>query len=468
MRVLAFLFVVLGPLAGRVIGAQQAPTGTATAVGTVFDSIRLRPLAGARVRVDTTGLFTTADADGRFRLEGIPIGPHVLRVEHAMLDPLGIALRSPGELYGAGTSVTAEMATPAPETLIQYVCTPAWRARGPAALMGKVREADTGTPATGAKVSLVWYEIDITAGVRRAPRVREVNVGPDGTYRFCGLPAQLSGKLQVLRGPLTSGDITVEFGENLLFLRSLTIAAPGAVVAVAGADSGRAPAQVLGSARLTGKVLNNVGRPLSGARVQLDGTLRVATTRESGDFILDSLPPGTQTVTVRLLGFAPTEQAVDLASREARNVTIRLTDFVPVLEAVRVSATRERALDAIGFARRKRTGTGHYMEGDAINNNALYFSDVVRMAPGVRVMPYGQRNVIVNSRDPNGCVNIWVDGNQWQSMEPGDIDDYVKPYEIGAIEVYSSSQAPAEFQGGRGASCSTLVVWTFRRLDRKR
>ena len=66
----------------------------------------------------------------------------------------------------------------------------------------------------GAKVSLVWYEVDIQAGVRRVPRVRESNAGVDGTFRICGLPSKLDGKVQVIRGALTSGEILVSFGDD--------------------------------------------------------------------------------------------------------------------------------------------------------------------------------------------------------------------------------------------------------------
>lgn len=75
--------------------------------------------------------------------------------------------------------------------------------------------------------------------------------------------------------------------------------------------------------------------------------------------------------------------------------------------------------------------------------------------------------MLASSRDPNGCVSVWIDGTQWQQLEPGDIDDFVKPYELAAIEIYSSSMTPAEFQRG-GSSCMTVVAWTLRRLDRKR
>jgi hypothetical protein len=315
-------------------------------------------------------------------------------------------------------------------------------------------------------------------------------------YRICGLPPAVDGRVQVIHGSLTSGDVPVSFGEDLLKLRSLSIALPGAVVeAPAPRDSVRgdsskaasttpaarattpgsvaaaSPPRVrTGAARLTGRVLNKSGKPLVGARVQLEGTTRAAVTRTSGEFVLDSLPSGTQTVTARLLGYAPVEAAVDLSSREARTVTLTMEDFVPTLETVRVNAQRERALDQVGFAQRKRTGQGYYMdEEDIKRRNALMFSDVLRTAPGIKITQSMGRNFIENSRDPvRGCVNIWVDGTMWQQMEPGDIDDFVKPWELGAIEVYSSSSTPVEFQKAGQGGCATVVAWTTRRLDRKR
>jgi hypothetical protein len=458
-------------------------------VGTVYDSVRLRPLAGAQVRLDSSALMATADSEGRFRLEGIPVGVHYLNVEHPLLDTLGIKLRSNLETYTAGETKAEEIAVPSPEALMSLFCTAAWRVRGPASLVGRVREADTGQPATSAKVSLVWYELDVTRSLKRVPRVRESSVGPDGTYRICGLPAGIEGRIQVIRGPLTSGDVPINFGQDLLAMRSLSIAVPGDVAASEapaparsasdsappvprGAPVTAAPiaGRAVGSARLTGRVLNKAGKPLAGARVQLEGTTRTAVTRPNGDFALDSLPSGTQTVTARSLGYAPIEEAVDLSSREPRSVTITLEDFVPVLETVRVNAQRERALDNVGYASRKRTGQGWYMDGEDIKRRqALQFSDVLRAAPGIKVSSYMGRQMIENSRDPvRGCVVVWVDGSMWQQMEPGDIDDFVKPWELGAIEVYSSSGTPAQYQQPGRGNCATILAWTARRLDRKR
>lgn len=441
--------------------AAASPT-TAIAVGVVFDSIRGRPLVDAVVRVDSSDLIGMADQDGRFRIEGIAPGGHVLRVEHPMIDTLGMALRTQRIAFAAGSTVGVDLVIPSQETLVQYVCSAAWRNRGPAVLMGRVREADTGIPAVGAKVSLVWYEVEIMSTVRRAPRVRETQVGPDGSYKICGLPAELEGKVQVIRGPLTSGEIEINFGTDLVYLRSMGLASQVA----AGGDSSKPV--VLHTARVSGRVINNAGTPLPGARVQLEGTTRAATTRANGEFVLDSLPAGTQSISVRLLGYAPIEQAVDLVSSTPATVTIKMTEFVPVLEAVRVTAARERGLESVGFARRKRIGQGYYMDEKDINENAKYFSDVLRAVPGIRVEPYGMnRQVLTSTRGTNGCVTVWVDGTMWQSMEPGDIDDFIRPHELAAIEAYSSNSTPPEFSAPN-QPCATIVAWTYRKLDRER
>ena len=79
--------------------------------------------------------------------------------------------------------------------VIERSCAPAWRARGPSALVGKVLDADTDTPLVGAKVSLAWQELDLTT-LRKVPRVRTQPVGTDGTYRICGLPGGIDGNVQ--------------------------------------------------------------------------------------------------------------------------------------------------------------------------------------------------------------------------------------------------------------------------------
>jgi hypothetical protein len=471
---------VLAAVAFAATLTASAADGQSTAVGMVFDSVRLRPMVGARVRLDSSSVFALTDGNGRFRLEGIPDGPHRLRVEHPLVDTLGIQMWTPVATFAGAETKAVEIATPSQESLVAVMCA-ARRAIGPAVLIGRVREADTGNPAVGAKISLVWYEISAVGGVRKVPRVREGIVGPDGIYRICGLPAELEGKAQVIRGGVTSGDVPIEFGQDLVALRSLSIAQAGTIsteatatptdtAARTGPTETPAASRVFGTAKLTGRVVNKAKAPIEGVHVQLDGANRVALTRPNGEFTLDSVPAGTQTVSVRKLGFAMTEMAVDLSSRDVSRVVIEMEDFVPMLETVRVNASRERALDDVGYARRKRLGAGYFMDGDKLESREMSkFSDILRQAPGIQVNRKGDRQFIQSSRDPvNGCVIFWIDGAQWQQLEAGDIDDFLRPGEVVAVESYSASSTPPEYSGIARGSCQTIVVWTARKIDRKR
>jgi hypothetical protein len=337
-------------------------------------------------------------------------------------------------------------------------------------LVGNVRDADTEKAAEGAKVSLLWYESD-PLGLKKTPRVREAVIGPEGSYRICGLPENMSGKLQVFRNGVSTGEVPVELGDGLLAMRSMSISSTAQVVAAAPNDSGRRTTVLRGTARVTGRVLNKYGQPIAGARVNVQGSGVATLTRPNGEFTLDSLPSGTQTLEVRQLGYAPQEVAVELSAVQPQSVSVNMSEYVPVLEAMRVTAQRERGLSDVGFADRKRTGNGYYLDADQIaQRQTTQFSDMLRTVPGIRVVPAGNgQNVIQSSRNAmGGCVVFYVDGSPWQQQFPGDLDTFVRPDEIAAIEVYNGVTTPAQFQSAGQSSCSTIVIWTERRINRKR
>ena len=453
--------------------AQNQPAAAAGGVavihGTVLDSLHGGLLAGALVRIDNTTHESITDSLGRYRIESVPAGQHRLVVVHPLLDTLSISLVTPTIEFIGGKEHVVDLAVPSGETLVGVFCTPARRALGPAALVGNVRDADTETPAEGAKVSLLWYESD-PLGLKKTPRVREAVIGKQGSYRICGLPETMSGKLQVFRNGVSSGEVPVELAGSLLAMRSMSISSATRVVATA-SDSGRRTTTFRGNARITGRVLNKYGQPISGARVNVQGSASATLTRSNGDFTLDSLPAGTQTLEVRQLGFAPQEVAVELSAAQPQSVTVKMTDYVPVLETMRVTAQRERGLSDVGFADRKRSGQGYYLDAEQIaQRKTLQFSDMLRTVPGVRVQPGGNgTNVITSSRDPmGGCVMFWVDGSPWQQQFPGDLDTFVRPEEIAAIEVYNGVTTPAQFTSAGQSSCTTIVIWTERRISRKR
>ena len=464
---------------GAVIASAQtpapaAPAGVASLRGIVTDSLHEIPLRGALVRVENTTRESVTDSLGRYRIDSVSAGQHRLLVIHPLLDTLGISLVTQPMSFAAGDDKEIFLSVPGNETLVSLLCTAARRALGPAALVGFVRDADTEAAAQGAKVSLLWYESD-PLGFKKTPRVREQQIGPDGRYRICGLPETMNGKLQVFRGGVQTGEVPVELGgtsgTNLLAMRSMSISSTSQVVASASTDTGAKTTIVRGRSRVTGKILNKYGQPIVGARVELQNTGAATKTRANGDFTLDSLPSGTQTLEIRQLGFAPTEVAVELSAANPQNVTVKMTDYVPVLSEMRVTANREHGLSDVGFADRKKSGMGYYLDADQLKTRqTVQFSDMLRTVPGVRVQPGGNgTNVITSSRNPTGgCVTFYVDGAPWQQMTPGDLDTYVRPEEVAALEVYNGSTTPAQFQQPGLTGCTTVVIWTERRINRKR
>jgi hypothetical protein len=200
----------------------------------------------------------------------------------------------------------------------------------------------------------------------------------------------------------------------------------------------------------------------------LQDGVAVALTKPNGEFTLDSLPSGTQALVVRKLGYGVTERAVELSSNTPARTTVTMNDFVPTLEKVRVEAQVDKALQSVGFLDRKRTGMGQFFDGNQINHQSMMFSDVMRIATGLRIQPSGdgRTSVITDSRSAsNGCVNYYVDNQPWTTMTPGDIDDFVRPNEMVAIEVYHGSGTPPQFQVAGQSSCAVIVVWTQAKMS---
>ncbi|NUP56505.1 MAG: TonB-dependent receptor plug domain-containing protein [Gemmatimonadaceae bacterium] len=454
--------------------APAAPT-TGYLQGTVVDSLHGEPLAGALITLDGVPRMAITDSLGRFLVDSIPPGSYRVLVDHPLLDTLGIALVTPPMTIGVNEVTRTVIPVPTGEFLANLFCPAARRALGPGALVGRVREPDSDSAAVGARVSLVWYDPDppgLPANIRvskKPPRVREATVGVDGTYRLCGLPEKYEAKLQAQRkdGGATAEVPVVQDG-GLLALRSMSVAA---LPTVATKDTGSATTRPpRGTARVFGRVLNKNGAPVSGARVGLMGTRAATLTRATGDFVLDSLPAGTQALVVRQIGYRPTEVPVDLSSRTPARVSVQLGAFVPELSPVEVVSRRDEGLQKVGYLDRKRTSAGGYFIGpDQIEKrNAMRFSDILRTTPGIRVQEQNGQAMITSTRSAqgNGCVTMYVDGAQWQQLEPGDLDSFVQPGEVAAVEVYNGSSTPPQFMTP-GQNCAAVVVWTKTRVMRR-
>src|ERR1017187_7242869 len=120
----AFLLLNL-PLA---FALAQEPT--ASLRGTVTDSIRHRPLAGATVvatrTTDSAGdshdYSTTTDAKGRYTIPSISPGSYVLTVEHPGLDSTGLGVPAQTVDLRTRRNVSMNLAVPSGATIRAAVC----------------------------------------------------------------------------------------------------------------------------------------------------------------------------------------------------------------------------------------------------------------------------------------------------------------------------------------------------------
>jgi hypothetical protein len=456
---------------------QDTSKRFASLLGTVFDSVHNTPLAGATVFVLGTTRIGNTSERGLFNIDSLAPGMHKIHVTHDLLDSLGISMVTDSFPVTAGERKVLELGVPSSETLVALSCNPATRRLGPSAIIGRLLDADTDQPVTGARISFAWSEISLADGLRRMPRVRGATANADGVFRICGVPSDVEGTLQADKGGITTAEIKVTFIGQPLVIQGLKIGNAN-TVSQAQADSTQTPTArgageqrfsavnyQKGQAILRGKVVNANGTPMANVRVEVEGTTSRALTNAEGTFSLAELPSGTQSVTARQLGFAPVSKPVDLSTREVATTTITMSQPVQMLDPVVVRAESDMGLDNIGFTTRKRAMSGTFMDADDImKRGPNVLTDVFRTVPSLRVVPVSPYDYAVESSRGNmlggNCVKFWLDGSQYDPVFPGDVDRMIPPYNIAAIEVYNGSTVPIEFTSANSSNCAVIVIWS--------
>ena len=468
---------VSNPTPAQVHGAAGGEFGTL--IGVVADSIHGGTLAGALVTVvQLPRRSVMTSPSGAFRIDSLPPGRYTLDIQHPVIDSLGIQVRSDTVVVEVGHTETAFLGVPSPARIAATICTPLQRRLGPAVLVGQVLDADTGTPAVGAEVSVVWLQTqaDLRTGVHTAPQLRKAMVAADGSFHLCGLPATLDATVQASLGDVKTGEVTLRTTDDPLTLRVLHLpasspASPSVAVSVPSATSAAtAPvaaqaALQSGHAVVTGHITNRGGVPVAGAAVSVQGSSAKTTSAKDGSFTLSGAPAGTQLVLVRLVGYDPVQQPLDITTRGPNTMTVRLGEYHPQLAPVAVNAkVSPTALDRTGFPRRQRTGLGHYVTEDEIaKQQPVFASDVLREIMGIHVLGSGA-NVSVTTSRGDGCVRYLIDRNSINPQDGLSIDELVHPADIAAIEFYQPSEIPAELSSGANSGCALLVVWTRQKL----
>ncbi|HET9635545.1 MAG TPA: carboxypeptidase regulatory-like domain-containing protein [Gemmatimonadaceae bacterium] len=434
-------------------------SGLAEITGLLVDSLHGTYLRHAEVMVDGAQQTATSDSVGRFKISGLKPGTYQVGVFHPVLDSLGLSLATKKFYVGADSSSFVMLAVPSATTIIKTSCpVVGLRPQGTSAVIGRVTDPESMLPVKGAEVSIAWSQLEVSKeiGVRRTPRLLRDSTNANGEYRICGLPNDMKATLQARMGSAVTAEVPIALGtdDSELFLRNMLLSK---------VDSGAKT----GNAVVSGTVILEGSPSNAGSRVELVGTNIVAMTNDKGQFTMRNLPSGSHVLLARHLGFGAETVPVDLTSREPKQVTVKLPKFVATIEPVVVTAKRAASLDKVGFTQRQRSGMGFYLGPEQIERLAPnYLTDILRTVPGLQVS-YGPQGEEVTSRrgvtslsGAPPCVQYYVDDSPWQSLMPGDVNQFVNGREVVGIEVYNGPGTPPQYtQPGQG-DCTTIVVWT--------
>ncbi len=474
------VFVLMATLSLVVhLGAQSltGPRARAALTGSVYDSLSRRPLAFARVQLVAhphadTSFMVTADSLGNFRLEGVRPGHYIVGFFHDLMEANGITspIRSI-DLSGDSTTRLA-LAIPSAETIVAALCGNKLNGSdSTGAVIGRVRDAETGEPLGDSRVVIVWLEmVNDSSGPRTERREAPVKTSAHGRYVLCGVPTDGGLTARAEHGTHTSGVIELVVPAGGLLVQDFGVGADTVVVPALEA----APVH-RGSARLVGTVRNKAGRALSGAQVRVIGTDVSATASDSGRFAPAGLPAGTQSLEVRYVGYLRKRVPVELSSRTPRDVSVVMQDRVSELAATTVYGTgpEKSKTDWNGFYQRSKSPFGTYATRAEIEKMAAPSLCVVLAKLGLQ-MTYGSAGSgkIVSSQ---GCRILMHGQDAGRACNPtiiidrapfsGSVADLASEFpvdDVAGIEVYRGpATAPVEFSQG-SSKCGLILLWTGR------
>ncbi|MEP7381601.1 MAG: carboxypeptidase regulatory-like domain-containing protein [Gemmatimonadota bacterium] len=455
------------------LAAQDAPaTRVSVRVsGVVFDSVGAAPLVGALVQLVPASSVTSArsrmtDVAGAFSFDSLESGRYLLGFYHPLLDSLG--LTSPTSVIDVRTSgdLRVPLSTPSAHTIRVNHCGPESDRDSTGVLIGYVRSATDAMGRARATVKVSWSEIVIASdGIRREVPSISGETSQAGGIALCGLPMGAEVLVRAWSGSDSSGFAELVMPSNGLLRRDLYVGvARRETLRSVGNDSVAVETSLLrGDGTLRGEVRRPDGRALAGARIVFWETGIEATSGANGAYQMRDLPVGTYTVEARALGFLPQRRAVDILATGETVANLTLESFVTYLDTVKVRARRVFSSRAIQeFEQRRKAGFGHFFDEDDINKrNPFFVGDLLRVTPGVRVVPgqFGNRILMRGSGLQATCVpTVFLDGSRVFNND-GDLDALVNVQDLRAMEVYThGSSVPAQFQNLDG--CGSLVLWT--------
>ena len=231
-------------------------------------------------------------------------------------------------------------------------------------------------------------------------------------------------------------------------------------------------------------MFNIQGQAVAQASVFVKGAADSALTDATGKFTLHNLPSGTRSLVVRSVGYEPVVRPVELTSRAPASAVVSFTHTaLPALAPVVVTARLDEGLRKVGFEARKHAGMGTFWTLPDIQKHQAYeFHDLFGSYPGLKIdyNEQGQASLMATrgqyaciGQNPQGqstvgsncgpCVAYVIDGHPFLESQEGELDEYVRPNDVGAIEIYQETEVPHSLAGTH-TDCINIVIWTKGRL----
>ena len=218
-----------------------------------------------------------------------------------------------------------------------------------------------------------------------------------------------------------------------------------------------------------GRVLTDSGVAIAGAEVVINALQLTQRSNAQGEFKFSAVPAGEHIVTVRMPGFAPKVDTIELADAGEVRRQFKLTRIDATLPLVPVTATLlDRKLSE--FHSRRNFGMGRFMDSAQFAKaHGTRTADRLRQLPGILVNQGRFSAATVSSTrglariDGRKCTAaVWLDGI---NLGTGYDVNQLHPGEIAAVEWYAGDLTiPVQFSGparrGQQPQCGVLVIWT--------
>lgn len=467
------------------LSAQDRAVAAAPAArvsGVVYDSMAMRPLNGALVQMalvagpGTISLVRsiTTDSLGRFDFPAVTPGTYLLGFQHVAVDSLGLGSPLQRVDVRTASAVRTSMAVPSMRSIIRTVCQRDGTKDSLAVLLGSVRHARSDGPLPGAFVSLRWGEVLLGRGGRmqRTTPIVDVFANDEGWYTAC-VPGDVQMTVRAALGTDLSGNVEVGVPVHAVVRRDIYVGASEAELRAPDTTSTGPRAERIierGRGELRGVVRALNGEPIEGARVALLSGPGETRTNARGEFLLQGLPYGSHTIEARAIGYVPGQEIADIVEfRQDATAFVLLDVSAFLLDTVRVAAARRLdAAERAGFERRRRSGTGYFLDESVLDTlKADSFKELVRRVPGVRftrgntLADTWREHLEFTSGQAGTCTpTVYLNGIRL--IHGADLDEMVHPASVRRLEAYYRGVAiPAEFASNQ--TCGVLAVWTGAR-----